>query len=124
MGDSRHSRGRRIVSPPPPGLALYSVSRPGAWTAPCLPAFCAAVPGTTTTQTTSAQPTATGTNPTTATTISASELPARLFAGAGGITVPPGVHRAYVHGVRSAGSDPETPDERSGPCMMTRLGSY
>jgi RNA-directed DNA polymerase len=54
--------------------------------------FSAAVPGTTI-RGTSAPASATGTRPTTATTMSVSAWPARLHAGAGGITVPPGAPR-------------------------------
>jgi RNA-directed DNA polymerase len=54
--------------------------------------FCAAVPGTTI-RGTSAPASATGTRPTTATTMSVSAWPARLHAGTGGIMVQPGAPR-------------------------------
>ena len=59
-------------------------------------ACCAAVPGTIN-RGTSAPPTATGTPPTTGTTTTASGLPARSTAGAGGLTGPPGM-RLSVQG--------------------------
>ena len=70
-------------------------------------AFCAAAPGTTN-RGTSAPPTATGTTPETATTVSA--LPARSAAGAGALTGAPGAHRMEPSSSRAAGSAPASGD--------------
>ena len=76
----------------------------------------AAVPGTTIHRT-SARPTATTTNPTTATTMSVSVLPARFFRQN---QHDQGLAGCAQGGVTFVPIDP--PDERSGSFMMTRLG--
>jgi hypothetical protein len=118
------------VSPPFPASRLFASSRPEP-ERPRLPGFCAAVRGITIHRI-SARPTATTTNRTTATTISASVLPEHSFARTGMITVmsrkrawlrqDPGVHRAACVSPDACICWRGSPDERSGPFMMIGLG--